>query len=81
MQYSLCIMRVAFLIYIKCFGYTGAYSYTLIDTFIELTDDDETLEIKIMKKYPSFGPIQHCDCNEVLDQDTKDKYLIVSNML
>ena len=74
-------MRVAFLIYLKCSGYTGAYSYTLIDTFVEFTDDDKTLEIKIMEKYPTLGHIKHCDCNEILDQVTKAKYLIVSNNL
>ena len=57
-------------------------SYKTIDKFIELNDDNESIEIKIMKKYPSLNNIDACyDCSIVFDQFTKEKYLIVSNII
>ena len=34
-----------------------------------------------MKKYPTLNYIKHCDDNIVFDQFTKEKYLIVSNII
>jgi hypothetical protein len=53
--------------------------YETIDTFIQLYDDNELLEIKIMKKYPTLNYIHNCDNNIVVyDKFTKQKYLITS---
>jgi len=71
-------MRIAFLIKIINCLYTEKISYKKIDTFIELNDENETLEIKIMKKYPTLNNIDYCvDC-VFFDKFTKEKYLIVS---
>jgi hypothetical protein len=73
-------MRVAFLIKLITFGYTETVSYETIDTFIELDEENESLETKIMKKYPTLN-VKNCyDCI-VFDQITKEKYLIVSNVI
>ena len=74
-------MRIAFLIkIIKC-DYSEKISYKKIDTFIELNDDDENLEIKIMKKYPTLNNINYCvDCT-IFEQGTNEKYLIVSSII
>jgi len=75
-------MRVVFLIKIVSCMYTDNISYETIDKFIELNDDNESIEIKIMKKYPSLNNIDVCyDCSIVFDQFTKEKYLIVSNII
>jgi len=74
-------MRIAFLIKIIYCFYTEKNSYEKIDTFIELNDENESLEIKIMKKYPTLNNIDNCyDCI-VFDKFTKEKYLIVSDII
>ena len=74
-------MRVAFLIKILCCTHTEKITYETLDKFIEFSNDDETLEIKIMKKYPGLNNIDNCcDC-VVFDKFTKEKYLIVSNII
>jgi len=74
-------MRIAFLVKIIYCEYTNKISYEKIDTFIETIDNQETLEIQIMKKYPTMTEINHCDCNIVYDKITGEKYLIVSSFL
>lgn len=74
-------MRVAFLIKIICCPYTEKISYENIDTFIQLDNDDECLEIKINKKHPTLCRITNCNDCVVYDQFTADKYLIVSNII
>ena len=75
-------MRVVFLIKIVSCIYTGNISYETIDKFIELNDENESIEIKIMKKFPTLNNIDACyDCSIVFDQYTKEKYLIVSNII
>jgi len=74
-------MRIAFLIKITNDFYTEKISYEKIDTFIELNDENESLEIKIMKKYPTLNNINNCYDYIVFDQFTKEKYLIVSHMI
>ena len=67
-------MRVAFLILMDEYA-----TYEVVDTFIQLESDDDSLEVKIMTKYPNLHDIHHCYCNIVHDQFTKQKYLIVSS--
>jgi hypothetical protein len=76
-------MRIAFLIKIIHSCYSENISYEKIDTFIELNDIDEneSLEIKIMKKYPTLQYINHCNDNIVFDQFTKESYIIVSDII
>ena len=74
-------MRIAFLIKIIHCCYTEKISYEKIDAFIELNDENESLEIKIMKKYPTLNKIDCCDDFIVFDQFTKEKYLIVSHII
>ena len=81
-------MRIAFLIKIVYYApaqpspaHTEIFSYETIDKFIKLNDENESLEKKIMKKYPTLNYIKHCDDNIVFDQFTKEKYLIVSNII
>lgn len=68
-------MRIAFLIKINLYIYNNKISYDTIDTFIELNTENESLETKIMKKYITL------DYNIVFNQFTKEKYLIVSNII
>jgi len=74
-------MRIAFLIKIILCIYTNNITYDTIDTFIEFYSDIESLETKIMKKYPIFNNLNHCNNNIVFDQFTNEKYLIVSNII
>ena len=74
-------MRIAFLIKIIHCCYTEKISYEKIDIFIKLNDENESLELKIMKKYPTLNNIDHCDDFIVFDQFTREKYLIVSNII
>jgi uncharacterized pyridoxamine 5'-phosphate oxidase family protein len=74
-------MRIGFLIKIIHCCYTEKISYEKIDTFIELNNENESLEIKIMKKYPTLNNIYNCNDYIVFDQFTKEKYLIVSDMI
>jgi hypothetical protein len=46
-----------------------------------LNDENESLEIKIMKKYPTLHKIDYCNDFIVFDQFTKEKNLIVSDMI
>ena len=68
-------MHIAFLIKINLCIYNNKISYDTIDTFIELNTENESLETKIMKKYITL------DYNIVFNQFTKEKYLIVSNII
>ena len=74
-------MRIGFLIQIICSNYTEKITYETIDTFIELNNETESLEIKIMKKYPTLNLIKHCNDNIVYDEYTNEKYLIVSYII
>jgi hypothetical protein len=74
-------MRIAFLIKIIHCYYTENISYEKIDTFIEINNENESLEMKIMKKYPMINNIEHCSDCIVYDQFTKEKYLIVSDVI
>jgi hypothetical protein len=74
-------MRIAFLVKIIHCEHTNKISYEKIDTFLETIDNQETLEIQIIKKYPTMTEINHCDCNIVYDKITGEKYLIVSSFL
>ena len=56
-------------------------TYDTVDKFVELTDNTEILEIKIMKKYPTLDYIKHCDDNIVYDTLSREKYLIISIIL
>ncbi len=75
-------MRIAILIKIVYCMYNETLNYETIDKFIELNDDDENIETKIMKKYPTLNIIGTCyDCDIVVEQITKEKYLIVTNTI
>ena len=72
-------MHIAIIIQIICNLYDNSkITYNTIDTFTRLNDDEETLETKIMKKYPTFENIPHCDDCVVYDIYTGHKYLITN---
>lgn len=70
-------MRIAILIKIISDGYSRT-RYNTLDKFFEFDDDEETLVMKIMKKYPGIGIISDCIDNVVYDKINEKKYLIVS---
>jgi len=77
-------MRVGFLIQIiddYDYYYTAKITYETIDKFIELNDETDSLKTQIMKKYPTFNLIEHCNDNIVYDKYNKKKYLIVSQII
>ena len=78
-------MRIAFLIQIHYCNHTKTNTYTTIDQFIQLNNEQENIETKIMKKYPALNYILHCNDNIVynefeleFNQTNVDQYLIVS---
>lgn len=81
MKYYIKYMRVGFLIQIIYSCYDEKITYETIDKFIEFNDETESLETKIMKKYPTLSPITHCDDEIVYDKFTNKKYLIVSQTI
>jgi hypothetical protein len=75
------IMRIAIIMkLVKCIN-TGTIRYDTIDTFTEFRCDDEPLETQIMKKYPTFEYVHHCDDNIIRDTITNEKYIIASTIL
>jgi len=70
-------MRVAILIEIISNDY-GPTRYNTVDRFSEFNEDEETLEMKIMKKYPGLGIISNCIDNVVYDKINEKRYLIIS---
>jgi hypothetical protein len=71
-------MKMAVLIKIETIEYYNYTTYETVDKFIKLDSDDETVEEKIMNKYPQLGNIEHCYNKIVYDSITKINYLIVS---
>jgi len=76
-------MRIAIIIQIEEDMHTNKIMYKTIDTIIEWQSDDETIETKIMNKYPCLGYIEHCE-NKIIEVNVgeyKEKYLLTSIFL